>query len=46
MSDAAGSRVAEKRTAAEEVYRALRRDIITLRHEPGASLTEQQLASL
>jgi DNA-binding GntR family transcriptional regulator len=36
----------EKRTAAEYVYRTLKRDIITLRHQPGASLTEQQLASL
>jgi DNA-binding GntR family transcriptional regulator len=35
-----------RRTAAEEVYRALKRDIITLRHRPGASLTEHQLASL
>jgi len=40
------SRVAEKRTAGEQVYRALKRDIITLRHRPGASLTEQQLATL
>ena len=36
----------ERRTAAEEVYRALKRDIITLRHRPGASLTEHQLATL
>jgi DNA-binding GntR family transcriptional regulator len=36
--------IAEKRTAAEQVYRALKRDIITLRHRPGESLTEQQLA--
>ena len=36
----------EKRTAAEEVYRALKRDIITLQHQPGASLTEQRLATL
>jgi DNA-binding GntR family transcriptional regulator len=35
-----------KRTAAEQVYCALKRDIITLRHRPGESLTEQQLASL
>jgi DNA-binding GntR family transcriptional regulator len=28
------------------VYRALKRDIITLQHQPGASLTEQHLASL
>jgi DNA-binding GntR family transcriptional regulator len=32
-------------TIAEEVYRALRRDVITLRHRPGAALTEQELAS-
>lgn len=34
----------ERATAAEQVYRALKRDIITLRHRPGASLTEHQLA--
>lgn len=34
------------RTVAESVYRALRRDIITLRHPPGTSLTEQELAGL
>lgn len=33
-----------RRTAADEVYEALKRDIITLRLQPGASLTEQQLA--
>lgn len=32
-------------TAAEEVYRALKRDLITLAHRPGAALTEQELAS-
>jgi len=31
-------------TAAEAVYRALKRDLITLEHRPGASLTEQELA--
>jgi len=36
----------ERRTVAEEVYRSLRRDIITLRHRPGASLTEQELGNL
>ena len=46
VRDVAGTRGTEKRTAAEEVYRALKRDIITLKHQPGASLTEQQLASL
>ena len=35
-----------RRTAAEEVYRALRRDLITLRHRPGAALTEAELAAL
>jgi DNA-binding GntR family transcriptional regulator len=34
----------ERRTAADEVYQALKRDIITLHLQPGASLTEQQLA--
>ena len=33
-----------RRTMAEEVYRALKRDLITLRHLPGAALTEQGLA--
>jgi len=40
----AGSR-SERVTVAEEVYRALKRDIITLRHAPGASLPEQELAT-
>jgi DNA-binding GntR family transcriptional regulator len=35
-----------RQTAAEEVYRSLRRDLITLRHRPGASLTEGELASV
>ena len=35
----------ERLTVAEEVYRALKRDIITLRHKPGVSLTEQGLAT-
>jgi DNA-binding GntR family transcriptional regulator len=35
----------ERRTAAEGVYLALKRDIITLRHPPGASLTEHSLAA-
>lgn len=35
---------AERRTIAEQVYRALKRDVITLRHQPGAALTEQELA--
>lgn len=33
-----------RRTAAEEVYRSLKRDIITLRHRPGTALGEQVLA--
>jgi DNA-binding GntR family transcriptional regulator len=45
MRDAA-STAAERRTVAEEVYRALKRDIITLKHQPGVSLTENQLATL
>jgi DNA-binding GntR family transcriptional regulator len=36
----------QRRTVAEDVYHALKRDIITLRHRPGASLTEQELAGL
>ena len=40
------SRTAAKQTAAEQVYRALKRDIITLRHRPGVSLTEQELSVL
>jgi len=36
----------QRRTVAEDVYHALKRDIITLRHRPGASLTEQELARL
>ena len=35
----------QRRTVAEGVYRALKRDVITLRHRPGASLTEQELAA-
>ena len=35
-----------RRTMAEQVYRALKRDLITLRHQPGAALTEQGLAEL
>jgi DNA-binding GntR family transcriptional regulator len=33
-----------RRTMAEVVYQALKRDLITLRHQPGAALTEQGLA--
>jgi DNA-binding GntR family transcriptional regulator len=34
-----------RRTMAEQVYRAFKRDLITLRHRPGAALTEQELAA-
>jgi DNA-binding GntR family transcriptional regulator len=37
---------AKKQTMAEGVYQALKRDIITLKHPPGASVTEQELATL
>jgi DNA-binding GntR family transcriptional regulator len=33
-----------RRTAAEEVYRSLKRDIVTLQHHPGSALAEQTLA--
>lgn len=33
-----------KRTIAEDVYRALKRDVLTLRHRPGEPLREQDLA--
>jgi len=36
---------AERRTVSEGVYRALKRDVITLRHPPGAPLREQDLAA-
>ena len=36
--------IGQRRTAADEVYEALKRDIISLRHRPGASLTEAGLA--
>ncbi len=35
----------ERQTVAEGVYQSLRRDVITLRHRPGASVTEHELAS-
>ena len=40
------SLTAQRQTVAEIVYQALRRDIITLRHRPGAALAEQELADL
>jgi DNA-binding GntR family transcriptional regulator len=46
MRNDAHAAVVERRTVAEDVYRALKRDIIMLRHHPGASLTEQELAGL
>jgi DNA-binding GntR family transcriptional regulator len=46
MASVVEGRVTEKHTAAEQVYRALKRDIITLQHRPGTALTEQQLANL
>jgi len=46
MAESAVITGAQRRTVAEDVYRALKRDIITLRHRPGASLTEQELADL
>lgn len=36
----------ERLTVAEEVYRALKRDVTMLKHKPGASLSEQELANL
>jgi DNA-binding GntR family transcriptional regulator len=44
MADSAAA-PAERTTIAEQVYQALKRDLITLRHEPGAPLTEQGLAT-
>ncbi|MDX2437453.1 MAG: GntR family transcriptional regulator [Acidobacteriota bacterium] len=46
MRDEALGSVVERRTVAEDVYRGLKRDIIMLRHRPGASLTETELAGL
>ena len=36
----------KRRTVAEDVYRAFKRDIITLKHRPGLPLTESELAEL
>ncbi len=38
------SPVARKRTISEDVYRALKRDVLTLAHAPGAPLKEHELA--
>lgn len=45
MVKADTTRDPKRQTVAEDVYRRLKRDIITLEHKPGASLTEHQLAS-
>ena len=45
MKDEAVSVNPERQTVAEGVYQSLRRDVITLRHRPGASVTEHELAS-
>lgn len=44
MAETPPSAEPPRRTVADEVYHALKRDIITLRHQPGASLTEAALA--
>jgi DNA-binding GntR family transcriptional regulator len=44
MAESSPPLTAPRRTAAEEVYRSLKQDIITLRHRPGAALGEQALA--
>lgn len=46
MANEVGIAAATRRTVAEDVYRALKRDIITLRHRPGLPLTESELAEL
>jgi DNA-binding GntR family transcriptional regulator len=45
MTDPPIANAPPRRTAAEEVYLALKRDIITLHHRPGAALAEQSLAN-
>jgi DNA-binding GntR family transcriptional regulator len=45
MKDGGSIAIEQRRTVAEDVYRALKRDILSLRHRPGASLTEQSLAT-
>jgi DNA-binding GntR family transcriptional regulator len=44
MSPRESSRTTQKRTVAEDVYRALKRDVLTLRHRPGEPLREVDLA--
>ena len=46
MGDGPGVAEVERTTVAEDVYRSLKRDIITLRHKPGAALTENELAGM
>lgn len=46
MANGGAIALGERQTVAEGVYRALKRDITTLRHRPGSALTEQQLAAL
>ena len=44
MADQRPASTPPRQTAAEGVYRSLKRDIITLSHRPGAALAEQALA--
>jgi len=44
MSPRKRSPAKPKRTVAEDVYRALKRDVLALRHRPGEPLREQDLA--
>ena len=46
MTNGSGASQTARRTVAEDVYRSLKRDIITLHHRPGTPLTEQELAGL
>ena len=46
MKNDAAVSASQRQTVAEGVYRALKRDIITLKHRPGAALTEHELADL
>lgn len=45
MAEIAPPSASPRLTRTEEVYRALRRDVITLRHRPGVALTEASLAT-
>ena len=44
MKNATVSAASRRQTVAEGVYQALKRDILTLTHRPGAALAEQELA--